>query len=507
MIGLGGLGWLGCAGGPSVSPEDVVVTVPTVRAPIAAPPSFQAPLGQGMPSGKAQHLLCVDGPASTAPGGSGGSEGSARDALLALPPEVAADLVYGACDAGPRVGEWLAWVRSALERDDAGPGVEGLWRALLDRDDAAIGAFVVAQAPAELAVQYALEHDGPWDPRLGRIAAEGQVPMDLALAALAAIDGPEAERELLALHRELPPAWRDEAALSLWGRTTDAAVVRFADVCRRIDDERCERKRISPIEYLPEALAGGADVDRLFVRYPNHRSAVSAAVAACATGAGPSARGCARSLARFDRRRTAALLDETDDPTLRDLRTALATDRDGALAALAAAGIDGVTVPALSDAVTASELLIAAGRAVPRQESFRWPPVYDPVGYELAAVAGLTDLEFDQLEPAIDAPVIPGRTPELTFFAYDHGHRLRALAGDDPGSRPGLTAMVGLVNAALVERGDPGRFMIDVDGAAVFGPPKALAALVADGWIAPAPPREPPPEPPAAAPDIDAAPE
>jgi hypothetical protein len=473
------LAWLaGCGGGGDEI--DPVYVAPVVRAPIPAPERLTGPVrfrADGLGTGRAQHLLCT-------------GAGDAREALLgALERSWAGDelapldtVLHTPCAAD----EWRGWVRERLaENDDLLGAYEPLWAALLDSDDPEVGAFVVGAAPDLQTLHYLEAHQGPYHPRLlavvGRLLRDDPYMARYALDALALIDAPEAEQALLELHAHAPRSLRDEVALSLYGRPSEAARRLHREACGRVVDDRCTWSRPDPLASLPEAVAAGEEGGALLARYPQHRGAIVEALARCVRDGAPSARRCARSLAEADRARAVEPLASGGE-AVADLHRALISGPEGVAVALEACGF--AEVPAAPTAVGA---LVAAGAALPLRDPGGWPPQNDRLAYELAALVGAPDLAFEQVVPSFDAPTVEGRQPTIALYAYADGWRARALAA--PLGAIDVDAVVGLLNAVLDQRGAEVRLVVDLDREhAIAGSPDALSALAGDGWVLLSPP-------------------
>lgn len=469
---------------PPLLADGVVLTSVVTRAPDPLPERFTVPPERWFevppPLGKIRVALCTDQP-------------GVRDAVLAglrSAPEP-----FDGFDPSCREPGWCEWVGTVLAADPANPALSGLWWATASCPE--LTRLVNTSGPPSVVFDRAAR-SGTWDPRLEAIAFDSlEQPgfgFEWVLGALASIDDPAAERTLLALHRKAPQARRDAIALSMWGRSSPEAVAAFREVCRRIEDDRCNYVRTDPLSNLIGSMADGtADPETLFARYPNHRRAVMAALTDCVEeGAG---RPCLVALAREDRAAAARLVTRRNgglpsgrDPALADLAKVLAEDRVAVLQSLTDLGFPPLAVPAGSTAVTVPELLQASGYAARIDDPMAWPPHHEQLLYTIAGIVGGGDLAFDELLPSPAAPPIDGRNPAITLYAWTDGWRYRTLVPAVEGWD--VPAAVGFVNALL-----DGSFRVALDADqqyVIAGPPEALAALEDDGWLQLY--RPPPPE-------------
>ncbi len=460
LVPIAALALAGCAGRsePEEPPVPSALPAPTAEGPVwtstvvsvraATPARFSAPISTLVRATAGEPVLPLPTFARRLCAGTGG----AREELLAE---------LGATDADGRQAWWgvlrdvdcdapdfCAWAAEALGRE---PAATPLWIVGLDCEDPSFDARLVVHAPASVVLSVAERRPLPWDPRLARLHEEVD-PVDLERVArvLSESPAPEAARALEDLKRRLPA----EGRRSLEGPSA-------------LDD-------------LVGSFDSGLDPLAAARRFPNHRVAVVDALETCIEEAALrppfTVRRCGRALARLDRARARAVVPLADD-TWGALDDLLLVEPAEGRARLAELGFEDRGAGARGrEPSTWGELLQDLGHA----RASGWiPRLGDALfAYEVAALAGLDDVEFEVVPPSPEAPAIPGREPRSALFAWTGERRVRTLL--DPGFD--ATHALGLLNALLAELDRPERVAIDRSRTTVVvAPPERLVALADAG--------------------------
>ncbi|MEQ1570279.1 MAG: hypothetical protein ABMA64_31885 [Myxococcota bacterium] len=439
-----------------------------ITARVPTPARYDAPVGlawtdpdRGPPLGVIHHALCVDAP---------GVRNAVEAQLAATPDAYPSDVVLDGPCADPGYCRWLG-ERATAEP----PTLSSRWWVALGmqcRDDRSVVRLDGAGGAVWLysLVTSRVESEPPvgFDPRIGTTTAEriaeGDPAARYGLEALSLAVEPEAERDLLALHRAVRGPWRDEIALSLWGARSPEGLAAFAQGREaHPDDPRATRTRRDPLAL--DVLFAHRDVGRRFSELPP--AAVADALRTCVATSGIEGRRCARALIRHG--------DpvELDDPTYADLRLGveLGDQLDATLA------VEGIEVPPGTTG-TVADRLIAAGRATRLDDLLQTGEWQVRLPLAVAALASEPDLRFDVVLPSELAPFVEGRTPFTASYAWDGARRYRGRV------EPDLPDTFGFVNAVLAARESRYVAVLDADWDTVIVLEQAaLQSLVDQGLL------------------------